>query len=202
MITSLPNLLTLSRIAVIPLIVALFLVDGPLARQVALVVFVLAALTDYLDGKVARRRGEQSAFGRFMDPVADKLLVVTVLVLVVALDPVSLVTVVAALIIIARELLVSGLREFLATLDVGGVPVSRLAKWKTAAQMAGLGFLVLGHAGPAGVPVTEVGEALTWLAAVLTVVTGWSYVRASLAHLLPASAEDRPSEGRSKRGSF
>lgn len=201
MITSLPNILTLSRIAAIPLIVALFFVDGSTARQAALAVFVLAALTDYFDGRLARSRGEQSAFGRFMDPVADKLLVVALLVLVIAFDPVSGATVIAALVIIAREFLVSGLREFLAALDAGGVPVSRLAKWKTAAQMAALGFLVLGDAGPAAVPVMAIGEALMWLAAVLTMVTGWGYVRASLRHLFPERAVDRPpAPGRSKRG--
>jgi cardiolipin synthase len=183
LITTLPNLLTLSRIAVIPVIVALFFVDGAVARWVSCALFTLAAVTDYLDGHIARSRQEVSNLGRFLDPLADKLLVVTVIVMLVAFDRMSLLTVLPAVVIVSREIIVSGLREFLAALDVG-LPVTTLSKWKTGIQMVALGFLIVGDDGPAFIPVQIIGELGLWLAGMMTVITGYDYLRASAPHLV------------------
>ena len=182
-LTSLANLLTLSRILAIPLVVASFYVPGVYARWFGCALFSAAALTDWLDGHVARRWAQQSEIGRFLDPIADKLLVAATLFMLVAKHRfASEWTLLPALVILCREILVSGLREYLAGLRVG-VPVSRLAKWKTAIQMTAIGFLIVGSAGPALVPVTEIGELLLWLAALLTLVTGYDYLRAGLTHM-------------------
>ena len=188
MITSVPNLLTLSRILVIPVFVALFYVEGDPARWLACIVFTLAGLTDVLDGYLARAWSEQSALGRMLDPIADKLLVASAILMLVAFGYIEGLTILAALIILCREILVSGLREFLAELNVG-VPVSRLAKWKTTVQMVALGFLVVGDSGPVVIPVRVIGELGLWTAAILTLVTGYDYFRASAGHV---SAPDRP----------
>lgn len=180
--TSLPNMLTLSRIAVIPVLVALFYVQGDAARWVACGLYTLAGVTDYFDGHFARRRSQISAFGRFLDPIADKLLVSAVILMLVAKDGISGLVVLPALIILCREVLVSGLREFLAGLNVG-LPVSRLAKWKTMLQMVSLGFLIVGDAGPDFVPVQFIGEAGLWIAALLTLVTGYDYLRVGFLHM-------------------
>lgn len=180
--TNLPNLLTLGRIAVIPLIVALFYVPGDGARWLAFALFVAAAVTDFVDGWLARRMGLTSALGRFLDPIADKLLVAAVLMMLVSGGGLTPAGVIAALVILLREVLVAGLREHLAELHVG-LPVSRLAKWKTAVQMAALALLLIGSAAPAGWPVRQAGEACLWLAALLTAVTGWDYLRTALRHL-------------------
>lgn len=182
MITNLPNLLTLSRILAIPVIVALFYVEGNAAKWAALCIFVAAALTDYLDGYFARSRREQSALGRFLDPVADKLLVASVVLLLVAFDRITGWTVIAALIILFREIMVSGLREFLAGLNVR-VPVSRMAKWKTAIQMIAMGFLIVGDAGPGFIPALAIGKIGLWIAAGLTLYTGYNYFRSGLAYM-------------------
>jgi len=189
MITSLPNLLTLSRIAFIPMIVALFFVDGDASRWAACALFAAAAITDYFDGYLARARHEVSRLGRFLDPVADKLLVVTLIVMLAAFDRISLVTVLPAIIIVCREIIVSGLREFLATLQVG-LPVTNLAKWKTGIQLVALGFLIVGDAGPNFLPVQLIGEIGLWLAAAMTFITGFDYMRASA----PYMVEDEPRE--------
>src|SRR6185295_3795100 len=142
---SLPNLLTLSRIAAIPLVVACFWLDHGWAQWVSASLFAVACITDWFDGYFARRYHQISRFGRFLDPIADKLLVAAALVMLVNNGTLSGIHVLAALIILAREILVSGLREFLAELRVG-VPVSQLAKWKTAVQMLAIGFLLVGDA--------------------------------------------------------
>lgn len=185
MLTSLPNLLTLSRIVVIPLVILTFYVEGGWTQWVACALFVLAAITDWFDGWLARSWNQVSAFGRFLDPIADKLLVAAVLFMLVAFDRVSAWSELPALVILLREILVSGLREFLAEIRVG-MPVTRLAKWKTAFQMVALALLLLGKAGPAMVPVQEIGEGFLWVAAVLTLITGWDYLRAGLKHLTGA----------------
>lgn len=187
MVTSLPNLLTLSRIVVIPLVIATFYVDGPPARWVACGLFVAAAVTDWFDGYIARSRNQVSAFGRFLDPIADKLLVAAVLFMLVAFERISPWSELPALVILLREILVSGLREFLAEVRIG-MPVSRLAKWKTGIQMVALPVLLVGDAGPAGLPVREIGEVCLWVAAALTLITGWDYLRSGLRHL---RAEDK-----------
>ncbi|GIX11396.1 CDP-diacylglycerol--glycerol-3-phosphate 3-phosphatidyltransferase [Elioraea sp.] len=194
MSSSLPNLLTLSRIAAIPLIVALVLLRWPAADLTACVVFTAAAVTDWLDGHLARRRRQTSELGRMLDPIADKLLVGAVLMLLAGLGRLSDIGLIAAVVIVLREILVSGLREFLAGLSQG-LPVSRLAKWKTGVQMTALGMLVAGDAsarllGLGFLPVGLLGEALLTLAAALTLVTGWDYLTASLRHVRGAAAAE------------
>ncbi|MBW7851084.1 MAG: CDP-diacylglycerol--glycerol-3-phosphate 3-phosphatidyltransferase [Rhodospirillales bacterium] len=179
MVTSLPNLLTLSRIGAIPVVVATFYVQGDAARWVACGLFVAAAVTDFFDGYLARRSNQVSALGRFLDPIADKLLVAAVLFMLVAFGRVSEWAILPALVILLREILVSGLREFLAEVRVG-MPVSRLAKWKTAIQMVAIPVLLVGEAGPAVLPVALIGEAGLWVAAGLTLITGYDYLQAGL----------------------
>ena len=145
-LTSLPNLLTLSRILVIPLVVGTFYVSGDAARWFCCVVFSAAGVTDWLDGHVARRWEQQSEIGRFLDPIADKLLVSATLFMLTAYGRLPSQALLPALVILCREILVSGLREYLADLRVG-VPVSRLAKWKTFIQMMAIGWLIVGDAG-------------------------------------------------------
>jgi cardiolipin synthase len=193
-LSALPNLLTLSRIAAIPLILALVLLRLPAADLAACAVFTAAALTDWLDGHLARRRRLTSEFGRMLDPIADKLLVGAVLMLLAGLGRLSDLGLIAAVVIMLREILVSGLREFLAGL-AQGLPVSRLAKWKTGVQMTALGMLVAGDAsarllGLGFLPVGLLGEALLTLAAALTLITGWDYLVASLRHVRGAAAAE------------
>ena len=182
MLTSLPNLLTLSRIAVLPLLVAAFYLDAPWTSIVACAVFASASLTDYLDGYVARTFQQTSSLGRFLDPVADKIMVAAALMMLVADARIIGLMILPALVILCREILVSGLREFLAELQVS-LPVSRLAKWKTAIQMIAISLLLLGDAGPAWLPVVPIGDVLLWLAAGLTLITGYDYLRAGLRHM-------------------
>lgn len=181
--TTLPNLLTLSRILVIPPIVALLWFDGTAARWVALVLYAAACVTDFFDGYLARSRGETSRLGRFLDPVADKLLVAAVILILCAFKRIEGMAILAALVILCREILVSGLREFLAGLKVG-MPVSGLAKWKTTIQMFALGFLIVGTAAPAWIPAVLIGEIGIWAAAVLTLITGYDYLRAGFRHMV------------------
>ncbi|SEH27122.1 CDP-diacylglycerol--glycerol-3-phosphate 3-phosphatidyltransferase [Magnetospirillum fulvum] len=181
MVTSLPNLLTLSRIVVIPVMVALFYVDGSTARWAACALFVAAAITDWFDGYVARSRNQVSTFGRFLDPIADKLLVVSVLFMLVAFNRVSELSILSALVIVLREIMVSGLREFLAEVRVG-LPVSRLAKWKTGIQMVAIPVLLVGDALTI-LPTRQIGEAGLSVAAALTLVTGWDYLQSGLRHI-------------------
>lgn len=182
MVTTLPNLLTISRILVIPLIVGTFYVQGPTARWIACALFVVAAITDFFDGYFARRRNSVSSLGRFLDPIADKLLVAAVLLMLTAFDRVTQVSVLPAVVILLREILVSGLREYLAEIRIG-MPVSRLAKWKTGIQMTALPALLVGDAAPAWLPAQVLGEICLWCAAVLTLITGWDYMRAGLKHM-------------------
>ena len=185
---SLPNILTYARIAAIPVVVGCVfwqsILDGPLwLRWVALAVFIAAGVTDYLDGYYARIWDQHSAFGRMLDPIADKLLVSSSLLMLAAEETIHGWALLAAVVILCREILVSGLREYLAELRVS-VPVTRLAKWKTTLQLVAVGFLIAGEAGDAVVPVvTKVGIALLWLSALLTLYTGWDYLQAGLHHL-------------------
>ena len=177
---NLPNLLMLSRIVAIPLVVACFWLDRGWAQWLSAGLFALACITDWFDGYFARRYHQISRFGRFLDPIADKLLVAAALVMLVKNGQLSDINVLAALIILAREILVSGLREFLAELHVS-LPVSQLAKWKTGAQMGAITFLLLGDAAPP--LVGQIGLALIWVAAALTLVTGYDYLRTGLRHM-------------------
>ncbi|MSO84552.1 MAG: CDP-diacylglycerol--glycerol-3-phosphate 3-phosphatidyltransferase [Rhodospirillales bacterium] len=180
----LPNMLTYSRIVAVPVVVLLMLVERPLGNWLALGVFVAAGITDILDGHLARAWGQQSSLGRILDPIADKLLVSAVLLMLVGVDTLQGLALLPAAIILCREILVSGLREFLADVRVG-VPVSRLAKYKTGLQMTTIGFLIVGDAGPAFGPfsTTEIGVAGLWVAAVLTIVTGYDYLVAGFRHI-------------------
>ena len=191
--TDLPNLLTLSRIAAIPLLVALMMLRTPVGDILACAVFSAAAVTDYFDGKIARDRGAQTAFGRMLDPIADKLLVGAALMLLAGLGRLSLLGLLPAIVIMLREILVSGLREYLAGLRIG-MPVTRLAKWKTGFQMGSIGVVVAGDSGASVIlmdflPISWMGEAGLWVAAALTLWTGWDYMTAGLQH---ASAQDAP----------
>jgi cardiolipin synthase len=189
--TDLPNLLTLSRIAAIPLLVILAALRMPWGDVAACVVFSAAAITDYFDGKIARDRKLVSAFGRMLDPIADKLLVGAALMLLAGLERLSPWGLFPAIVILLREILVSGLREYLAALSIS-LPVTRLAKWKTGFQMGALGTLLAGDTaarvlGIGFLPIGIIGETMLWVAAALTMVTGWDYLRAGLGH---AGAQD------------
>ncbi len=197
MLTDLPNLLTLSRIAAIPLIVALVAWRTPVGDLAACVVFGIAGITDYFDGKLARSRRQISDVGRMLDPIADKLLVGATLMLLAGFGRLSASGLYPAIIILLREILVSGLREYLAGLRVG-LPVTALAKWKTGVQMGALGTLLAGDEtarliGLPWLPAFLIGEAMLWAAAGLTLWTGWDYLRAGLHHAGPARAAPPPS---------
>lgn len=181
MVTSLPNLLTYGRILAVPALCVCFLsLKGHEARWGSLAIFVAACITDWLDGYLARIWDQQSALGRMLDPIADKLLVGTALLLLVHDGTVDTGTLIAAVIIMCREILVSGLREFLAELNVK-IRVTQLAKYKTTLQMIAIGFLI---AGPAGDQlysgVSSIGTALLWLAALMTLWTGYDYLKAAV----------------------
>jgi cardiolipin synthase len=190
MLTTLPNLLTISRIAVIPVVVATFYLPDRWSQWLACGLFVAACITDWLDGHFARRWEQQSEIGRFLDPIADKLLVAATLFMLAATGRIADWTILPALIILMREILVSGLREYLAGVRVR-VPVSRLAKWKTGIQMTAIGFLLVDDAGPSFVPVKGIGEVLLCIAALLTLVTGYDYFRAGLPHMTEEEAATR-----------
>jgi cardiolipin synthase len=181
---SLPNVLTYGRVAAVPLVAGLLFWPGePWARWAALVLFVAAAVTDFFDGYLARAWAQQSSLGRMLDPIADKLLVSAVILMLAADHTISGVTLWAGVIILCREVLVSGLREYLAELRAP-MPVTAVAKWKTAAQMVALGFLIAGPAGEALLPgASAIGLVLLWIAAILTLYTGWDYMKASYDHV-------------------
>src|SRR6478672_2242906 len=200
-----PNLLTYARIVAVPVVVACLywqdiLQGGLWLRWVALVIFIGAGVTDLLDGYFARKWGEQSAFGRMLDPIADKLLVASCLLMLAADGTIRGWSLWAAIVILCREILVSGLREYLAELRVS-VPVTQLAKWKTTLQLIAIGFLLGGEAVDNLLPqfmlawrwkfgedplslTSSVGLVLLWVSAILTLYTGWDYFRAGLRHII------------------
>jgi CDP-diacylglycerol---glycerol-3-phosphate 3-phosphatidyltransferase len=186
---ALPNILTYGRIAAVPAVVACLywqaLLGGGLwLRWVALAIFIAAGVTDILDGYIARAWQQQSSLGRMLDPIADKLLVSSCLLMLAADGTIRGWSLWAAIIILCREILVSGLREYLAELRVG-VPVTRLAKWKTIGQMVAIGFLIAGVAGNRILPpTTQIGIVLLWVSAILTLYTGWDYMRAGLRYMI------------------
>jgi cardiolipin synthase len=181
MFKSIANQLTLSRILVIPVILVLLDIPHAWAAWCALAFYTYACVTDWLDGYVARRENQVSVIGQFLDPIADKLLVASVILLLAHNGQIAGLTILPAAIILLREVAVSGLREFLAGVRVS-VPVSQLAKWKTTIQMISLGFLIVGRFAPAFIPSTAIGDILLWIAGVLTVFTAWDYWRASARH--------------------
>ncbi|RBP02534.1 CDP-diacylglycerol--glycerol-3-phosphate 3-phosphatidyltransferase/cardiolipin synthase [Roseiarcus fermentans] len=181
---SLPNVLTYARVAAVPVVAGLlFWPQDAWARWSALALFIAAALTDFFDGYLARAWSQQSSLGRMLDPIADKLLVSAAILMLAAVQTISGATLWAAIVILCREILVSGLREYLAELRVP-MPVTAVAKWKTTAQLVALGFLIAGPAGEAVLPGSvTIGVVLLWLAAILTLYTGWDYMKASLDHV-------------------
>ncbi len=196
MLTDLPNLLTLSRIGAVPLVVALVALRLPGADLAASLVFGVAAVTDWLDGHLARSRRQASDLGRMLDPIADKLLVGAALMVLAGEGRLAGGALFPAIVILLREILVSGLREYLAGIRVG-LPVTRLAKWKTGVQLLAVGLLLAGDAGARVIGLGAIrplvlGTGLLWIAAALTWVTGWDYLTAGVRH---ASRKAAPPSG-------
>lgn len=185
---TLPNLLTLSRILAVPILVFLLWRPTPVDYAITFVLYCVVGITDYFDGYVARAQSRISRLGQFLDPIADKIMVAAVIVMLIASRKMSGepvihgLHIIPALIILLREIIVSGLREFLAPLNVS-MPVSTLAKWKTTFQLVALGALILGGAFPAEPWVHQVGLVTLWTAAALTLVTGYDYLRIGLRHM-------------------
>lgn len=182
---NLPNLLTYGRLVAVPVVAGCLLSTNEFwMRWLALGIFIAAGVTDFFDGYLARAWGQQSSLGRILDPIADKLLVAATLLVLVHDRVINGWSIWAGIVILCREILVSGLREFLAELHVP-VPVSTVAKYKTTLQLVALGFLIAGPAGDAVVPVVStVGLLLLWIAALLTLYTGWDYMRAGIKHVV------------------
>ena len=182
---SLPNLLTYGRVLAVPVVVmCMFWPEEFWMRWTALGIFALAAITDFLDGYLARIWEQQSSLGRMLDPIADKLLVAACLMMLVADRTIHGWSIWAAIVILSREILVSGLREFLAQLRVS-VPVSTIAKWKTTVQLVSVGFLIAGQAGETVLPGNvTIGIVLLWIAALLTLYTGYDYFKAGIRHVV------------------
>lgn len=189
-IWSIPNLLTYGRIVGVPAFVACFYFDAENWRMFALAIFIAASITDFFDGYLARAWSQQSKLGQMLDPIADKLLVGAALIMLVSDETINNLSVIAAVIILSREILVSGLREFLGQLSVS-VPVTNIAKFKTAAQLGALTFLL-------AAPIIDnkalytfmIGDTLLWIAAILTIYTGFDYLRVGLKYLIEEDMKD------------
>ncbi len=192
---NIPNILTVSRIAMIPVVLIFIYIGGPIGNWLAFAAYAFAGVTDFFDGYLARAWHQQSAFGRFLDPIADKLLVAGVVFMLVGVGSISSLNIFPAAVILCREILVSGLREFLAEARVG-MPVSLLAKWKTAVQMVALGFLIVGAQGPdfAFASTWQIGIYGLWAAALITIITGYDYLRAGLRHIVQTQEGAPPKE--------
>ncbi len=198
MIKHVPNMLTMSRIIVIPAMIGAFYLDSPLSNWVVFGFFTFAAITDYFDGYLARSLNEVSGLGRFLDPVADKLLVAATILMLVYVDSIADWTILPAVVIMCREIMVSALREYLAELRIG-MPVSKLAKWKTMVQMLALGFIIVGNAAFWNIPAREIGIGGLWIAAALTIYTGYDYLRLGLTHMtVDRRSDDQPDRRRDK----
>jgi cardiolipin synthase (CMP-forming) len=181
---NLPNLLTYGRIVAVPLIAGLMMYGGNTARWLAFAIYVVAAITDFFDGYLARKWQQQSSLGKMLDPIADKVLVAVVLLVLSADNILNGGHIWAAIIIMSREVLVSGLREYLGELQVS-VPVTQVAKWKTTVQLIAIGFLIAGPAGDSVLPhTTQIGVVGLWIAAALTLYTGYDYFRAGIRHVV------------------
>lgn len=185
---NLANLLTLSRIALVPVIAFLLLVfpDAKLARMIAFILYSICGITDFLDGWIARKFNMYSQLGKMLDPIADKLLIAVLLLVLSALQQIKGIHIVPAAIILCREIFISGLREFLAGTQIQ-VPVTNLAKWKTVMQIFALGFFVIGSASvwvSPLIPAHEIGLLCLWGAAILTVYTGYFYLKSGLNHII------------------
>ena len=179
---TLPNILTLSRILAVPILVFLLWPQpGRIDYAIAFGLYALMAITDYFDGYLARAQGTVSKLGVFLDPIADKIMVAAVLLILAGRGVITDLHLVPALVILVREIAVSGLREFLGGIQVS-LPVSRLAKWKTTLQLVALGGLILAGALPFAW-LWDTALAAFWLAAALTLITGWDYLRVGLRHM-------------------
>jgi cardiolipin synthase len=200
--SSLPNVLTVSRIVLVPLFVIAFFLPGDTGRWFVLVLFCLAGVTDVVDGMIARRLGAVTSFGRMLDPIADKLIVSAALLMLAADKTIQGIHLVPALVILCREILVSGLREFLAGADVS-LPVTRVAKAKTAVQVVAIAALIASSASERMLPGVTTGALLgLWVAAALTFYTGFEYMKAGLAHARtePAGRKKTPKESLTRPG--
>ncbi len=180
---NLPNILTFFRIAILPVIIGLIFIPDSWAAWTALTLYIVASITDYLDGYLARKWNVISSVGTFLDPIADKIFIVAILITLAGFDRLEGLWLIPAIIILVREILISGLREFLGPKNIQ-LPVSKLAKWKTTVQMIALGFLVIGNYGDSILPNTLLyGQWLLTIAAILTVLTGWRYLTEGLKHI-------------------
>lgn len=177
---TIPNILTLARMALLIPMVALFFMPHASAAWVCLALYVIGSLTDWVDGYIARKYNQISAFGTFLDPISDKIYVVTIMLMLIATDRIDGIFVILPIIILTREFLVSGLREYLAPKNVR-MPVTNLAKWKTAAQMIAVGVLIMGPFVPL---TTVIGLLLLLIATVLTCITGWKYLVVGWPHMV------------------
>ena len=182
MIMKIPNILTIGRIIIVPIFVLSFFIPGIVGDLVPFFLFVLASFTDYLDGFLARLYKEESKLGELLDPIADKILVAAALVLLVMNGIIKNYEVIAAIVILAREILISGLREFLAKSKGESVPVSSLSKFKTFIQMLSIAMLLTGETGNKIINFQDynaqtIGIVLLWIAAFLTLYTGYDYLR-------------------------
>jgi cardiolipin synthase len=181
MFTTTANMLTLIRILLIPVLVLSFYKGTPEWRFAAAIIFIIGCITDYLDGYVARTYSQVSRLGQFLDPMADKLLVATTLLLLAGFGRISQYSLIPAIIILSREILVSGLREHLSTSQIT-LSVSQLAKWKTATQMLAICFLLVGDTHDTITMAHTIGEGMLWCAALLTLITGLDYIKSSRRH--------------------
>lgn len=189
---NLPNILTISRIVVIPVIFLSIYINWTSWSILAAVLYAVAAITDYFDGYLARSRNQVSIFGRLLDPIADKLLVVAALLIIVAKGMIHPISYIPVMIILCREVLVSGLREFLAQMNVD-MPVTKLAKWKTAFQMVSIGCILF-SAIPCFAWVNGIGELLIWVAGALTFITGYAYFQKSLNYVKAVHNKKEPTK--------
>ena len=188
MLKKIPNILTIGRIILVPFFVLAFYLPGFYGDLTAFVIFVIASFTDFLDGMLARMMGEESKLGELLDPIADKIIVATALILLVMNDTIRHYEVIAAIIILTREILISGLREFLAKGKIK-LPVSNLAKLKTFLQMLAIALLLSGETGNKILNFQDynaqtIGIILLWLSAFLTLYTGYEYLRKGIDHAM------------------
>ena len=183
-----PNILTIGRIILVPIFIGTYFLPGAMGDWIPFVIFVLASFTDFLDGLLARLYKEESKLGELLDPIADKIIISSALVLLVMDNTIEGYEVIAAIIIMIREILISGLREFLAKVQIT-MPVTRLAKFKTFIQMFSIAILLTGESGNkilnfGDYDAQSIGIVLLWLAAFLTIYTGYDYVKKRIHHAL------------------
>ena len=195
MLKKIPNILTIGRILIVPFFVLAFYLPGFYGDLTALILFIVASFTDFLDGMLARLLGEESKLGELLDPIADKIIVATALILLVMDGTIKNYEVIAAIIILTREILISGLREFLAKGKIK-LPVSNLAKLKTVLQMISIALLLSGETGNKIINFQDynaqtIGIILLWLSAFLTLYTGYDYLRKGIDHAIDQDTKDQ-----------